>query len=128
MAILKTVELAWHGKPYSVDVTMALINRIEDDVNLMKLAQRIGRNDPPLSHIAVVFSHLLRAAGCKEQCTPEEVWAGMFADGENTTAQDVISAASLALRCVFPDVNIRRRADPKPQTRSKSTRGRKSTG
>jgi hypothetical protein len=127
MAILKTVDLTWHGQSYSVDVTMALINRIEDDVNLMKLAQRIGRNDPPLSHIAVVFSHLLKAAGCKEKASAEDVWTGMFSDGEASSAQDVIAAASLALRCVFPDVNIKRKSDPKPQART-PTRGKKSTG
>jgi hypothetical protein len=114
MSILKTVKLQWNGAEFSVPVTMALINRIEDEINLMRLAMRLRTGDPPMSQVAVVFAHLLAAGGCTVEAQPgkqraitaADIWNGMFQDGDDT-ALDVVAAATAALQCVFPDVKVR---------------------
>jgi hypothetical protein len=127
MAIVKSVTISWKGKPYRVDVTMALINRIEEDVNLMRLASRLQSRDPPLSQVAVVFAHLLTAGGCT--VTDAEVWEAMFGNGEETAAQ-VVMAATAALGCVFPNVQVKalEGVDSPKGKRQTATRGKKSTG
>lgn len=120
-AIGKTVTLGWQGKEYEVQVTMRLINRIEEDVNLLKLAMALSRGDVPTSHVATVFSHLLTAAGA--EATPDDVWSAMFGD----EATDVITAATLALECVFPDVKVPKGVGGESVGKPKATRGRKST-
>jgi hypothetical protein len=129
-SLVKTVQLDWHGTEYECKVTMGLINRIEEDVNLMKLAARINDADPPLSQVATVFSHLLRAAGCEDRATAAEVWDGMFGGDESQNAAELITACTLALQCVFPDVKLKTRATAKKKptrTRKKATPGRRST-
>lgn len=129
MAILKHVKLTWNGSVYDVAVTMALINRIEENVNLMRLATRLQSADPPLSQVAVVFAHLLNAGGCK--VTDAEVWTGMFQGGEQTPIQ-VIEAATAALACVFPDFKVKALegaapAKKKQEATTSRTRGKNST-
>ena len=119
-AIGKTVKLTWGGKEYEVRVTMRLINRIEEDVNLMRLAVRLGSGDVPTSQVATVFSHLLREGGC--DTTPDDVWQAMF----GSDAVDIIEAATVALSCVFPEVKMPK-AGGEPMGKQRATRGRKST-
>ena len=120
-AIGKTVTLGWQGKEYEVQVTMRLINRIEEDVNLLKLALRLGAGDVPTSQVATVFGHLLSAGGAK--VTPDDVWQAMFSD----EATDIITAATLALQCVFPEVKAPKGAATETVGKQKATRGKKST-
>jgi len=82
-SIFSEIELDWDGRTYYVTPSMKLINRIEQDVSLASLARRVSMGDTPFSHVATVFTHLLKAAGCN---TNEElVFQALFSnkDGEN---------------------------------------------
>lgn len=99
MAIGKRVEIEWNGQTYDIDINMRLINRVEDDVNLLKLAQRLSVGDVPASHVATVFYLMLKNSGAK--VTIDAVWEAMFKSGES---ENIVKAASMALQCFFPDV------------------------
>jgi hypothetical protein len=114
----KTIILNWQGVEYDLLVNMRVIAKIENDVNLIKLAQDMASGDVKMSHIAVVFTHLLKAAGA--QVSEDDVWQAMFGDG----AADIIHAASVALSCVFPEVKTQQGG--KTVGKSISTRGKMS--
>ena len=117
----KTVTLEWQGDEYELLVTMPVIAKIEEDVNLIKLAQSLANNDVKMSHVAIVFAHLLREAGAK--VTHDDVWQAMFSED----APDVIGAATIALSCVFPEVKTTAPQESANVGKSKNIRGKKST-
>ena len=65
-AVFSEIEIELKGVIYHVTPTMRLINRIEQDVSLAKLAYRVASGDAPFSHVAMVLGHILRADGCRE--------------------------------------------------------------
>lgn len=118
MAFGKRVKLSFDGQDYETQVTLDVIAEMEQRVNLLKLAQSLATGDVKMSHVAIVFASLLRSAGAK--VTDDDVWQAMFGDG----AADVVSAATIALSCVFPETKTVGGASVgKPQT---ATRGKKS--
>ena len=99
-AIFKPIRITWKGQEVEIVATMRVINAIENDVNLARLAQRVAQGDPPLSQISTVYAHLLSAAGVS--VTPEEIYAGMYGAGD-VDHDDLIGAAVAALEAVYPD-------------------------
>lgn len=93
-SIFQEIEIDWRGETYHVTPTMKLINRIENDVSLSRLALRAQKGDVPLSHVALVFSHLLKAGGCNT--SDEEVYSAMFGGEDNGVIMDVINTALTA--------------------------------
>lgn len=95
-AVFREVTLGWGGEQYNITPTMAVLNRIEQDVSLSRLAHRLATGDPPLSQLATVISVMLREAGAK--VTDEEVYQELML-GEASAVQDMAGAVMMA---VFP--------------------------
>ena len=96
-AIFRKVILEYQGKEYTITPTMRLINDIEQDISLSRLAQRLATGDPPLSHVATVVACLLRGAGAK--CTDEEVYQELMTGD----VQAVRAMAGAVIEAVFPE-------------------------
>ena len=102
MIVYPEVEIEWAGKKYDVKVTMKTINKIEQSVSLTGLIVKVQNGDVPLSHLAVVYGNLLRAAGVS--VADDEVYGAMFGvvNESELTQQEVIAASAAALSACFP--------------------------
>lgn len=96
-AVFKTVEIDWKGKTYKVTPTMRLLNAIEQDISLSRLAQRLASGDMPLSHIATVVAAFLESAGAN--VSADDLYGAML--GEDAAAMGGVAEAILG--AVFPD-------------------------
>lgn len=102
MAINKTLELSFNGEDYSLIITMKVIDYIESkDINLMKMFDQFNQGDVRFSHVAKLIAILLNAAGAK--VTQQEVWEGMFSDGD-LQAADCVPLMQQIFASIFPDV------------------------
>lgn len=97
-AVFKELVIEWKEKEYRITPTMRLINRIEQEVSLSDIAQRILRNRAPLSHIALVVAIFLNSAGAN--VSQEEVYSELMVGDENTAG----TLMSLILEVVFPQM------------------------
>ena len=84
MALRKELVLNWEGKKFKLMVTMSVIDKIEDSINIGRLLAQHATGDIRFSHVARFISLLLNEAGA--EVTQEEVYAGMFTDGDITPA------------------------------------------
>ena len=116
-AVFQELEIQWKGKTHRVKPTMALLNRIEQDVSLARLAIRMMRGDTPTSHVAVAVGHMLRAAG--EHVSDEEVYQELVT-AKDPEAVGQICAAVIAAAFPVPPGNA------EPQSKSR-TRGSKAS-
>jgi len=96
-AVFRELVLQWKGTEYRVKPTMAILNRIEQDISLSVLAFKIANGNPPLSQIATVISHFLNAAGAKN-ATAEDVYVEIM-NGDKNVVGNMAGAVMLA---VFP--------------------------
>lgn len=101
MAINKRVELTWNGESCSVLVTMEVIERIEERLNLAKMARDLSTGNIKLSHSARLISTLLDVGGIS--VTPVEVYEGMFSDDTAETVRAAVTLTGDILSAVFPD-------------------------
>ena len=97
-AINKGLKLGFNGKTIDVKVNMAMIDAIENELNLMQFLQRLTKNDIRLSHAAKLFAVILRQSG--EDVTQEEVYASMM-DGEQSDVTAIVEACSLVMEAIF---------------------------
>lgn len=95
-AVFKEIMLKWNGAEYRVTPTMRVINSIENEVSLALLAYRVQSGNPPLSHLATVIAHLLRAAGASVQ--DDEVYQEIMTGD----AESVQGLTATVLEGVFP--------------------------
>lgn len=102
MALRAKVELSWHGVEYPLLVTMEVIDRVDDKVNIGKLLSRHLVDDVRYSHSAKFFSLMLNEAGAKT--TQEEVYFEMFKEG-GVTLMDVKNFNELLLSACYSDSN-----------------------
>ena len=84
MALRKELVLNWQDEKFKLLVTMAVIDKIEDSINIGRLLAQHATGDIRFSHVARFISLLLNEAGA--EVTQEEVYAGMFTDGDITAA------------------------------------------
>ena len=96
-AVFSEIEIELKGVIYHVTPTMRLINRIEQDVSLAKLAYRVASGDAPFSHVAMVLGHILRADGCRE--TDEDILEALLS---NEGGQDLRASVDDVLTACFP--------------------------
>jgi len=99
MAINKTIKITWDGKPYKINMTMRLIDQIEEDINLLQLVNRVTQGDIRYSHCAHLIALLLSSAGC--EVTQDQVFEGMFA-GDDFTPTDLIDVMYEIFNVIFP--------------------------
>jgi len=97
-AVFEELVINWNGKEYRVVPTMRLINRIEQEVSLSNIAQRILCGRAPLSHIAVAVAIILNSAGAG--VSSEEVYAELMT-GDAGAAGDLMN---VILAAVFPQL------------------------
>lgn len=100
MAINKRVELTWGEETCSVLVTMAVIERLEEHVNLVKMASDLSKGNTKLSQAARLISMLLDEGGI--EASSDEIWEKIFSTKE-IGSKDVIDMMTLILSAVFPD-------------------------
>ena len=112
-AVFRELELKWEGETYRVKPTMALLNRVEQDVSLATLAYRASKGDLPVSHLATALAAFLREAGCK--VSAEDVYSEL-AQAEPQMIQEAIS---LVIQAAFPQTG-KREAPAKPKKRKKA--------
>jgi len=105
-AVFREVELGWGGETYSVTPTMALLNKIEQDISLSELAYRMSVGKVPMSQLAVVIGVMLRSAGAK--ASDEEVYQELMT-GDSEAVQGMASAV---MEAVFPQP--KKSEPPKP--------------
>jgi len=84
MGLRKELVLNWQGEKYKLLVTMSVIDKLEDSINIGRLLAQHATGDIRFSHVARFVSLLLNQAGA--EVTQEEVYSGMFTDGDITAA------------------------------------------
>ena len=92
MGLRKKLELNWQGKQYKLQVTMEVIDNIEDHVSIAALIKRQQAGDVRLSHIAKLISVVLNLAGANT--TQEEVYEGMY-DGKDSMREAQVVLAHI---------------------------------
>ena len=100
MGLRKKLALNWKGKEYPLLVTMEVIDRVEDELNIGQLLLRHASGDVRYSHVAKMLSLLLNEAGAKTN--QEEVYVGMF-DGEGIAVAEVNALVDKVFSTFFPE-------------------------
>jgi len=99
MSINRRVELEWNGKSCSVLVTMEVIERLEEKLNLAGMARDVSQGNVKFSQAARLVAMLLNMGGV--EVTTQDVFDGMF-DGEGESGTAVVAAVTQILNAVFP--------------------------
>jgi len=98
MSVFREITIAWNGKDYAVTPTMRLLRRIENEqVSLTDIAVRASQGKPPISHISLVLSVLLKSAGAPH-ASEEEVYQELIEGNEKT----VLALVSATLEAFAP--------------------------
>ena len=127
MAINKTLEINWDGVQYDVHVTMRLIDRIEEDLNLMLMVKQCTTGDVRFSHAALLVGILLRSAGA-QNASQEQVFEAMFSGEGDIDPSNVVNLMWDIFSVIFPQPKKKSIAQTKKQKKSlKGTRGKQAT-
>lgn len=116
MAINKQITLNWKGVEYRPKITMEVIDRLEDRMNLLQMVQQVNAGDVRFSRVAILFAHLLNAAGA--DVTPDEIFQGMFG-GDAVDEKDLGRVLGEVFSVIFPEPK------KKPQPSRKGAKGKK---
>lgn len=114
MSLRTKLELNWQGKEYPLLVTMEVIDRVEDKISAAALLAQMSTGDVRLSHVAKFLALVLSEAGAN--VTQEQVYIGMFEDGEHTiqSAQEMVGLVASAF---FPQA---KKKEGKKPTKAKA--------
>ena len=102
------VKLKWDGQEYSCPVTMSLIKDMErSGVNILQSAIMIDKGGiPPISLIAELYAHILRAGGCN--VTEDEIYNSIMSAPADSV--ELVAAARVALTAFFPNLDSAERS------------------
>lgn len=100
MSLRKPINVVWKGKEYSLLVTMEVIDRLEDKINLGMMAARVAEGDIRFSHAAKLIAAILNESGAK--VSADEVYSEMFGGGE-VSPKDVGVMIGAIFSAVFPE-------------------------
>lgn len=125
MAINRTITIEWDGKAYECRVTMVLIDRIEEELNLSKMLSTLSSGDIRFSHAAKLVAFLLRDAGA--EVTQEEVYQGLFAGDDGLDSREIGAVIGEIMMAIFPEPPKKPKAKPKKKTSQKRSRGKTTT-
>ena len=117
MAINKRIELTWNGESCSVLVTMEVVERIEERLNLARMAHDLATGNVKLSHTARLISILLKEGG--QEVTADEVYEGIFDGDTEESARSAVVLVGEILGAVFPDVK-KKSGQPKKKPKSEA--------
>ena len=115
-AINKTLKIKFKGVDHSIKMSMAMIDAIEDEMNLVAFINRLNKGDVRLSHAAKLFAIILIQSGVKT--SQEDVYTAMFT-GEDDNVKGVIEACSAIISAIFPESEVTTAAKKKPVTARK---------
>ena len=119
MALRKELKLNWQGKPYKLLVTMEVIDRLEDSINIGRLLAQHATGDIRFSHVARFISLLLNESGA--EVTAEEVYTGMFTDGDITAANLHVFMGNV-FEAFFPEPKKKEPTTTIPKKRKRVTK------
>jgi len=97
-------------------VTMDVIERLEENVNLFKMAADHGRGDYKASHIARVLSDLFKIGGVNVPC--DDIWNAIKDDGTAEMYKKAIALQRSILSVVFPEPEKKPGTSNKKQTKA----------
>lgn len=115
MAINKLVELAWDGKPYKVKITMAVIDKLDDEVNLAQMAIQNAAGDVRFTKVAKLFTVLLNEAGADVEY--DDVFHALFGSGK-IVQKEVQPMVAAIFTAIFPDT--KKKSTTRPPAKGKS--------
>ena len=119
MALRKELILNWEGKPFKLMVTMQVIDKIEDSINIGRLLAQHATGDIRFSHVARFIALLLNEAGA--DVTQEDVYAGMFTDGD-ITAANLHEFMGNVFQAFFPEPKKKELTTTTPKKRKSATK------
>ena len=126
MSMRKPIALTWDGEKHELVVTMAIIDRLEDHVNLALLVGRCQQGDVRISHCAKLLWRLLVEAGVEDY---DDFYDDVYASLHGTNIKELSKLLKEIFGVIFPAP--RKKSDTtgktKSSTRTKSTRGKRST-
>lgn len=96
-AVFRELNLSWNGKEVRIKPTMRLLNEIEQDVSLSRVAYRLASGDPPLSQLAIVIGHFLRAGGVGN-VTDEDVYCEIMQGSK----EQITEMSNAIMMAAFP--------------------------
>ena len=102
MAIRKPIELSWEGKPHKIMVTMEVIERIDDKLNILSFVKAISGDTPPISKVSKLIYLLLEEAGVK--VTWQDVYDG-FGDESKIDSGSLTALMAEILPSLLPRFN-----------------------
>lgn len=100
MAINKRINLVWKDKNYDVLMTMRLIERIEEHINLSRMVSDCSTGNLKVSHASRLIAIILENAGAS--VTTEEIWEDIFGGGDFSPS-DMIATVTAILSTIFPE-------------------------
>lgn len=100
-AVFNEVTIQWAGQTYTITPTMAVIQRIEQEVAISALTNGILNGEPQYSHMAIVLAHLIEAAGGSADRT--DIYAELW-HAEDTDY--VLQVAETLIRAFIPEKKL----------------------
>lgn len=97
--IRKPIKIKWEGAEYKTIVNMLLIERVDDEIGILKL-MRMKAEDPKIFMIIKLVYILLDEAGL--DITLEDVYDGM---GDKADAKDLFSVLREITPMLMPNFN-----------------------
>lgn len=114
-AVYQEITLTWKGEEYTIRPTMRLMQDIEQQFSLSRVAHRITQGDVPLSHMATITAMMLRRAGCK--VTDDEVFLELL-QGDSDDIQEMAIALITAAFPIKQDKQGNAKAPAKKAAKS----------
>lgn len=109
MAIRKPIAINWEGVEYKIIVNMLLIERIDDEVGIIKIMQNTADN-PKIFVTAKLLYVLLNEAGLEIEL--EQVYDGLGSDIKNKDLKAVMKEITPMLLPQFKGI-AKKKAAPK---------------
>ena len=100
MAINKRIQLTWKDQQYDVLMTMRLIEKVEEHLNLSRMVSDCSAGDLKVSHAARLIATLLEHAGAK--VTTEEIWEDIFSGGDFSPTA-MVETVTAIMGTIFPE-------------------------
>jgi hypothetical protein len=123
LSINKVIKFKWFDDSYSLKITMDVIDRLDDELDLLIMAGKCQSGNISLPKSARLLSFLLTEAG--KEITPDEVYSELFQGlGDLTELRDLLLAVFTA---IFPEPKKKSASKKQKARTKKATRGKSST-
>lgn len=113
MAIRKPIKITWEGVEYKIIVNMLLIERIDDEIGVIKIMQNTAAN-PKIFVTAKLLHVLLNEAGLKIEL--ESVYDGL---GSDIKTEDLKAVMKEITPMLLPQFKVVAKKKPSTKKRRK---------